>query len=274
MISLQETTVAEDVIFEGVSLHGGIDTKAVIKPAKAGEGISFSIETDAGSERIDVTPHAVVATKLGTTIANDSGYRISTIEHLMAALAICGVSNAHIIVDGGEIPIMDGSAEPVVEIISAIGIRELGVAKSRLKVAHTVEVRDGDRYVRIEPSEVASLSLTISFDDEAIGESTVEIDLEDTEALLKRLAPARTFCRLGEVAEMKSAGLALGGSLENAVVVDGARILNTTGLRDIQEFALHKALDLIGDMALIGMPLVGRITAGDCRRGQRASMLI
>ena len=264
MYSSREKTVAGDVLLKGISLHGGAMNTVKIKPAEAGSGIIFDLVDRAGSEVIAANPFSVIETNLGTRLANKSGASISTIEHLMAALTISGVSNALIAVEGDEIPILDGSASPFIDAIFTVGVTELGSPRSRLKVIEPVEVRDGERFIRIEPADVASLSLTIDFDDEAIGESTIEIDLEDNEALLRRLAPARTFCRLEDVEAMRTAGLARGGSLENAIVVDGQKILNENGLRDIQEFALHKALDLIGDIALVGAPMIGRITANKC----------
>jgi UDP-3-O-[3-hydroxymyristoyl] N-acetylglucosamine deacetylase len=158
------------------------------------------------------------------------------------------------------LPILDGSAAPYLDAIERVGARTLAPAKSVIRIIEPVEVSDGDRLIRAEPFDGRMLAVTIAFEAGAIGEQSLAIDLNDP-ASRNRLAQARTFCRLSDVNAMRAAGLSRGGSLDNAIVVDGDHILNPAGLRDPQEFALHKALDLIGDLALAGAPIIGRIIA-------------
>lgn len=201
------------------------------------------------------------ATRLGTTITLPGGAVIGVIEHLMAAIAIAGLDNVEIEVEGDEMPVLDGSAAPFLEAVYDVGIvQQLGAGRP-LRIVESIEVCDGPRRIRVEPADRSTLDLSIDFPDAVIGRQSVCLDLDDGAALRRRLAPARTFCRLADVEEMRAAGLARGGSLDNAIVVDDAALLNRDGLRDPQEFALHKALDLIGDLRLVGWPIAGRIEA-------------
>lgn len=257
----KQTTLAKSVQFSGVALHSGILTTITVRPAAASTGIVFSCDLGGQTKTISASPSMVSKTKLGTTISNEQGFEVSTIEHLMAAFAICQISNAFVDIDGPEVPIMDGSARPFIDGLLDAKVTSLDETLTYLMVKEPVEVAEEDRFIRVTPSTDRNLQLTIDFEDPAIGKSSIFLNLDDTESLIKRVGAARTFCRLQEIETMRSAGLAKGGSLENAIVVDGHDILNTSGLRDQKEFVLHKALDLIGDLALIGAPLQGLITA-------------
>ena len=261
----EQATIGGSATFSGVGVHTGKKSSVVLKPASANSGILFRRSDLAGGNASDVTivahPAAVAGVQLGTRIENAYGVSVSTIEHLMAALAICGIDNVIVDVDGPELPIMDGSAAPFVEEIQATGVRQLNVMRRPIKIDEPLEQRDEERFIRIEPSDERLLDVTIDFEDSMIGRQSVSLNLDDEAAVVKRVAPARTFCRLSDVEAMRAAGYSQGGSLANAIVVDADRMLNEQGLRDPEEFALHKALDLIGDLYLLGAPLKGRITA-------------
>lgn len=259
----RQTTLRTATALEGVGLHSGAPCCALLRPADAGEGVVFRLAPRAGETAATVIRAAapsVVDTRYCTRLGADNGRSIGTVEHLLAACAIAGLDNVAIDIDGGELPILDGSAAPYVDAILDAGLRALSAARSPLKVLRRIEMVDGDRSIVAEPSETAILDVAIEFPDRAIGAQAVTIDLGD-EASLRRLARARTFCRLGDIDAMRAAGLSRGGSLDNAIVVDGARILNESQLREPDEFALHKALDLLGDLRLAGRPILARISA-------------
>lgn len=267
MTARPQNTIAEPVTMSGVGLHTGEETAVTVYPSREDCGVIFRrrdlIEKGTAPDHatIPATPDAVSAVTLGTTIQNTHGASVATIEHLMAALAICGVDHVLIDVSGPELPILDGSALPFLEALDAAGPVNLDASPAPVVSIPAFEARLEDRYIRFEPADARRLDVAIDFEDAAIGAQSVSLDLEDRRALRQRLAPARTFCRLADVDAMKAAGLSRGGSLENAIVVDQGRILNAGPLRDPNEFALHKALDLIGDLHLLGAPLAGKITA-------------
>lgn len=262
----QQTTLAAPVAVSGVGLHTGEPVGIVLMPAQDSFGISF-LRTDllAGSAFDEVvipaSPHFVRDARLGVRLENPSGVSVRTVEHLMAALALSGVDNALIEVDGPEIPILDGSAAAYMEMIRRAGLKSLGVPRRSIEITATIRVECGERFVEALPSETPHIEVTIDFEDSAIGRQSVAFSPDDGPGMIERLARARTFCRLSEVESMRAAGLGRGGSLDNALVVDGGRLLNASGLRDPEEFALHKTLDLIGDLALLGAPVRGFIRA-------------
>jgi len=208
--------------------------------------------------RIDVRPDAVTGVKNCTTLSNAAGVKVATIEHLLAALAASGIDNLYIDIDGKELPALDGSAEPFLELIEQVGIKRQTAPRRYVKVLEAIEVELGDSFAKIEPCERLELDVTIDFADNAIGKQRVEI-VPNVRAFRHRLASARTFARLHEVSALQDAGLSKGGSLENAVIVDGDKVLNPEGLRFSDEFVRHKALDLLGDLYL-GGPVLGRVT--------------
>ncbi|MEZ5897789.1 MAG: UDP-3-O-acyl-N-acetylglucosamine deacetylase [Parvularculaceae bacterium] len=263
---VQQTTLAKPVSVSGAALHAGAKVTAVLRPAAAGAGVVFRRIDVAmtAAQPIPATPANVASTTLCTTLsaglsAADS-VEIATTEHLLAALSLCGVDNAIIDVDAPELPILDGSAGPFVDAIYRAGLKPLGAPREVLRVMAPIELRDGDRFIRVEPYNGRVIDVSIDFPDAFIGRQAVSVDLDD-HASIARLTSARTFCRLGDIEVMRAAGLARGGSLDNAIVIDGARMINEAPLRDPHEFALHKALDLIGDLRLAGGHLLGAVTA-------------
>ena len=254
-----QTTLSADIRFDGVGLHTGKECGIVIRPAPAGAGVTFINNTD-GHAIIQARPENVISAHHGTVLGDAKGKTVGTVEHLMAALAICGVHNAQIDVFGGEVPILDGSAAPFVDGITGVGVAIQGTAQSEIIIEEPISVKDGDREIVIKPHDGFSLDVSIAFEDCLIGRQSVKLKLNDR-AALRRLARSRTFCRMHEVEYLRDAGLIKGGSLENSIVVDGAQVLNDGDLRDPEEFVLHKALDLIGDLYLLGAPIRGAIRA-------------
>ena len=257
MPRLHQQTLAGPAIFAGVGLHSGERVRAVVLPAPTGSGIVF-VRTDLkGDNRVAAHGSKVVNTRLNTVISNDAGVTVSTVEHLMAALAALDVDNAVVELDGSEVPIMDGSAEPFVRMIDHTGRRRQEAPREYLEVLAPIEVRDGDKLARLSPSSQFEVAFEIFFDSPAIGRQRVDLALDEA-SFRAELADCRTFGFLHEVEALREAGLARGGSLENAVVVDGDHVLNPEGLRRPDEFVRHKALDAVGDLYLLGCPLIGR----------------
>ncbi|MGM0583074.1 MAG: UDP-3-O-acyl-N-acetylglucosamine deacetylase [Pseudomonadota bacterium] len=253
-----QATLRSPIDFRGHGLHSGRPARLRLLPASANYGIWFK-RTDI-RDRDALIParwDAVADTRLCTVLANADGVTVSTVEHLMAALAGSGVGNALIEIDGPEIPIMDGSARPFAEAIRAAGLRALDGESRAIRILAPVEVKDAGRLARLEPAERFELDFGIDFDAPAIGAQSKRLALVNG-AVLDQLADSRTFCLRAEVEAMRASGLALGGSLDNAVVVDGERVLNPGGLRHPDEFVRHKMLDAVGDLALAGAPILGR----------------
>lgn len=265
----EQTTLSTSAGASGISLHFGVETRIVLHPAPAGSGVAFR-RTDlqgengaprpAGETTVRARPQSLADTRLGVRLENAAGVSVMTVEHLMAAFALAGVDNALVEIDGPEIPAFDGSAAPILRLIAQAGLSPLGAAREAFEASAVLRIEDGDRFIELRPACDRRIAISIDFPDAAIGRQSVEFSLDDG-AAAARAAAARTFCRLEDVEAMRAAGFARGGSLDNAVVVDGARLLNPGGLRDPEEFALHKALDLIGDLYLLGAPLYGRIRA-------------
>jgi UDP-3-O-[3-hydroxymyristoyl] N-acetylglucosamine deacetylase len=257
----EQRTVGKIVKFDGVGLHTGVSCRLALTPAGAGDGIVFRrLDVRQGDNEISAAPEHVVSSDHGTTIANGRGASVATIEHLMAAFALCGVDNAIVDLDGPEVPILDGSAAIFVRAIAETGLQKLDAPRQPLILRESFRVEDRDRSILFEPGDGRRLDIEIAFDDCFIGRQVLSLDLTDPEDLVK-LSTARTFCRLHEVAALRAAGLIRGGALENSLVVDGDRLVNEEPLRDPAEFALHKALDLIGDLYLLGAPIIGHIRA-------------
>ena len=258
--SLQRT-LSRSVAFAGVGLHTGESCRIELRPAGAGMGVAFRrVDLSAGANEISACPENVVSADHGTTIANSSGASVATVEHLMAALALTGVDNVIIDITGPEIPILDGSSAAFVTAIAETGLEILNAPRRALVVEEAQSIADGDRSIHMEPFDGRRIEIEIDFGDCMIGRQTLSLDLNDPKDIT-RLSAARTFCRLHEVEALRSAGLIRGGALTNGLVVDGHKLLNEEPLRDPAEFALHKALDLIGDFYLLGVPVIGRIRA-------------
>ena len=251
-----QTTLKRAITLEGTALHSGRPARVRLLPAGPDAGIAVR-RLDVSSERADIPAlwSAVRQEPLCTTLVNEAGTSVSTVEHVMAALAGCGVHNALIEVDGPEVPILDGSSAPIARAILAAGVCALDAPLRALRVLRPVEVRQGDAVARLAPADRLSLSFRIAFPDAAIGEQALALDMANG-AFVRELCDSRTFCRRADVEAMRSMGKARGGTLLNAVVVEGARVLTPGGLRHADEPVRHKMLDALGDLALAGAPLL------------------
>ena len=255
-----QNTIKSAVTFTGLGLHTGAAVRMVVRPASADYGIWFRrTDLKQGDTMIPALWDAVVPSKLCTLVANDDGASVSTIEHIMAALAGLAISNALIEIDGPEVPILDGSALPFVTALLARGIKEQALPARAIRVLKTVEVRDGEALARLEPAEMLEIDFRIEFTDRAIGRQSRRLNMSNG-AFVRELSDSRTFCRQSDVDAMRARGLALGGTLDNAVVFDGDRILSPGGLRYRDEPVRHKMLDALGDLSLAGAPLLARYT--------------
>jgi UDP-3-O-[3-hydroxymyristoyl] N-acetylglucosamine deacetylase len=252
-------TLQGPAVFEGVGVHTGAHTRVRVLPAAAGAGIVFARTDVSGplSRLIPATGEAVCKTQLGTVISNGDGVTVSTIEHLMAALAMLGIDNARVELDGPEMPIMDGSALPFVRLIDQAGRRVQEAPRRFIEILERVEATDGDKFATLSPSKDFEVAFEIFFDNPVIGRQRVDLPMTER-AFRSELADCRTFGFLKDVEALRAQGLARGGSLDNVVVIDGARVLNPEGLRRPDEFVRHKALDAIGDLYVLGGPIIGR----------------
>ena len=269
----RQSTLQAPAVTASVALHNGQHTRLVMRPAPIGTGLRF-IRTDITDRDnvIPVRPDLVTGVRNCTTLSNAAGVGVATIEHLLAALSAAGIDNLDIELDGAELPALDGSSEPFLQLIEQVGVLQQPAPRRYVKVMETVEVRQGDTYARIDPCERLELDVTIDFKDEAIGHQRLEI-VPNVRSFRERMASARTFARLHEVAALQAAGLSKGGSYENAVVVDDDKILNPKGLRFEDEFVRHKALDLLGDLYL-GGPILGRVTTFKSGHGLNHDLLM
>ncbi len=268
-----QTTLTSTVGFDGTGLHSGAPVALSIAPAPADTGIRFRRSDVVGADAfVPARWDCVTNTRLCTVIGNEAGVTVSTIEHVMAALAVCGVHNAVVTVDGPEVPILDGSAAPFVRRILAAGLRALDRPVRALRVLRPVAVEEGAATARLEPAEVPQIAFRIDFAAAAIGVQQREIVLTNG-AFVRELADSRTFGMAGEVAALRTAGLARGGSLTNAVVFDGATVLTPGGLRHADEPVRHKMLDAVGDLALAGGPLLARFCGDRAGHGVTNKLL-
>jgi UDP-3-O-[3-hydroxymyristoyl] N-acetylglucosamine deacetylase len=245
----------------GIGLHSGTKVQLALRPAAADTGVVFRrVDVDPPVD-IPLMPENVVDTRMATTIGRGD-VKVATIEHLMSALAGLGIDNCYIDVDAPEIPIMDGSAASFVFLIQAAGISELNAPKKFARIVKAVEFRDGDAWARLEPHFGFKLKFSIAFNHPAIDatEQMVEVDFA-RDSYIKEVSRARTFGFVNDVEALRKAGLAIGGSFENAIVMDEYRVLNADGLRAGDEIAKHKMLDAIGDLAVLGYPLIGSYVA-------------
>lgn len=269
----RQSTLRSVAVFAGIELHGGNHTRIALRPAPIGTGICF-VRTDVNDRDnlIYVRPDAVTGVTNCSTISNAAGVSVSTIEHLLAALAAVGIDNLYIDVDGDELPALDGSSEPFLALIEKVGIEKQAAPRRYVEILKTITVNHSDSWGRIEPNPCLALDVTIDFDDRAIGRQSVVIE-PCVQEFRDGLASARTFARTHEIEALKALGLSKGGSLENAIVVDGADILNPEGLRFADEFVRHKALDLMGDLYMAG-PILGRVTTFKGGHGLNHELLI
>jgi UDP-3-O-[3-hydroxymyristoyl] N-acetylglucosamine deacetylase len=263
MSVLNQKTINRDIIFKGVGLHSGANVTMTVKPAKPNSGILF--------KRVDLKENNIVVPNIFnvssavfcTTIANESGVSISTIEHLMGALYGLGIDNALVEIDNQEVPILDGSAKIFIEEISKVGIKNSEAPIKIIKIEKRIEFNDGKKTISIEPSKVSlDIDFELKYENNLIGTqrnlvSVFESDLTD-------IYNSRTFCLFEDIEKLKEMGLAQGGSLENAIVVKDNEILNEKGLRNKKEFVNHKILDCMGDLYLAGYKIIGKIV---CSQG-------
>ncbi|OKY75469.1 MAG: UDP-3-O-[3-hydroxymyristoyl] N-acetylglucosamine deacetylase [Desulfobulbaceae bacterium DB1] len=264
-------TIKKSVSFAGIGLHSGKTVKLVVKPAEANTGIRF-VRTDLAEKVvIPAILSRVSNTVLATTLAKD-GAEVSTTEHLLAALSGVGIDNAIVELDNDEVPIMDGSASPFVHVLQRTGRQRQKSKRLMLKITKPLEIRNGESALRIEPCNGFKVSGEIDFDHHLIRKQTFSVTV-DSSTFVKEVASARTFGFLHEVEYLRSNGKALGGSLENAIVIDRNEILNTGGLRFSDEFVRHKILDLIGDLALLGFPILGHVKAVKSGHAQHLELM-
>ena len=258
---LRQRTLKSLIRASGVGLHTGQKVRMTLRPAPPETGVVFRRVDLPAPVDIPARADAVGETRLSSCLVRD-GAKVYTVEHLMSALGGLGVDNVFVDLDAPEVPIMDGSASPFVLLIQQAGIEQQRAPKRFLRVARRIEVTDGDKWARLEPYEGYRLSFSIDFRHPVIERSTqsVVIDFADN-AYLKEIARARTFGFMHEVESLRESGLALGGGLENAVVLDEYRVLNAEGLRFADEFIRHKLLDAVGDLYLLGRPLLGAFSA-------------
>lgn len=252
-----QSTLKKTIAMSGIGLHSGRITRLEILPGAANSGIVFRRTDVPGAEPVRAIAANVGSTDLSTAIGAGVN-RIATIEHLMAAFAGLGVDNALVLVDGPEVPIMDGSSAPFVDQILAAGVVKVDGPRRLYFVKEAFEIRDGDKLMRVEPSDRLEFSCSVEYASGAIGKQALDFTFSRSGFL--DLCESRTFCHVKEVDAMRAHGLALGGSLDNAIVVTDTEVMNPGGLRMADEFVRHKLLDCIGDLALLGAPLVGKVT--------------
>jgi len=241
-----------------VGIHTGAYTRVSVRPAPIDSGIVF-VRTDVTEvdNQVLVSPETVCKTQLGTVIGNAAGVTVATIEHLMAAFVMLGVDNAVVEVDGPEMPIMDGSSLPFIRVLDRAGLRLQDAPRRYIEILEAVEVVDGDKRAALKPVLGFQVAFEIRFPTPAIGRQAIDMAM-DEQAFRAELADCRTFGFLHEVEALRSMGLARGGNMDNVVVIDGDRVLNPEGLRRPDEFVRHKALDAIGDLFVLGAPVLGR----------------
>jgi UDP-3-O-[3-hydroxymyristoyl] N-acetylglucosamine deacetylase len=258
---LKQRTLKTLIKASGVGLHTGQKVRMSLRPAPPDTGIVFRRIDLPSPVDIPARAELVGDARLASTLIKD-GTKVHTVEHLMSALSGLGIDNAFVDLDSPELPILDGSASPFALLLQQAGLEEQAAPKRFLRVRKTVEVKEGDKWARLEPYEGFRLSFSIDFRHPAIERTTqsVSVDFAET-SYLKEIARARTFGFMHEVEELKGSGLALGGGLDNAVVLDDQGVLNADGLRFADEFIRHKLLDAIGDLYLLGRPLLGAFTA-------------
>jgi UDP-3-O-[3-hydroxymyristoyl] N-acetylglucosamine deacetylase len=255
-----QNTLKSPAAFTGLGLHSGLPVRMVVHPADADHGIWFR-RTDVADldAMVPARWDAVTPSRLCTVVENADGVSVSTIEHVMAALAGSAIHNALIEIDGPEVPILDGSSLAFVAGFLTAGIEEQDAPIRAVRVLKAVEVRDGDAVARLEPADMLEIDFSIDFADAAIGVQSRVLNMANG-AFVRELSDSRTFCRQSDVDAMRANGLALGGTLDNAVVIDGDRVLSPGGLRHADEPVRHKMLDALGDLALAGGPILGRYT--------------
>jgi UDP-3-O-[3-hydroxymyristoyl] N-acetylglucosamine deacetylase len=252
---MQQRTIKKSVEVVGIGLHKGEPIKLRLEPLDAGAGIVFYREDLAMS--IALSPSSVIDTRMATVIGDKEKGFISTIEHFLSAVYAYGIDNMRVIVDGNEMPIMDGSAISFCLLLDEAGVKELDVPKNILRVKKVIEIQDGDKFVRLTPADRASFDFRIKFDHPVIGEQSENFEFS-THDFIEEIARARTFGFAKDIQYLQSQNLALGASLQNAIGLDSHKVLNPEGLRFNNEFARHKILDAMGDMMVSGYNILAK----------------
>ena len=253
-----QRTLRRSITCTGIGLHSGKNVTLSLKPAAADAGIRFR-RRDLGGLEVPATVQHVGGINYATGLTRDT-VQVDTVEHLLAALVSLGIDNVVVELNSPEVPIMDGSASPFIELIQQAGVRQLGAARRYLKVLRPLSLSRGEKSIAIYPSDHFRVTYSIAFDHPLLQHQSMTLPITDT-SFVQEIAPARTFTFLKEVEMLRQQGLALGGSLENAIVVGETDVVNTEPLRFDDEFVRHKILDVIGDMALVGYPIVGHLVA-------------
>ncbi|MFZ4070522.1 MAG: UDP-3-O-acyl-N-acetylglucosamine deacetylase [Caulobacterales bacterium] len=269
-----QATIAQPAAVTGIGVHSAAAAQVRFLPAPAGHGRVFR-RTDLADGQGDIPARLdhVVDTRNATTLANAYGARLSTVEHLLCACFGLGLDNLLIEIDGPEAPILDGSARPFVEALQAAGRVAQDGPRPVVKVLRPVEVREGERFARLEPGKGLSFDLSIAYADPAIGAQSIAFAMTDAGSFAAGIAGARTFGHLADLERYHAMGLARGASLANTVAVDQGRVVNPEGLRFVDEFVRHKVLDALGDLALVGAPLIGRLVGHATGHGLHVGVL-
>jgi len=258
MSVLNQKTINRDITFKGIGLHSGVNVSMTVKPAQPNSGILF--------KRIDLKENNIIVPNIFnvssavfcTTISNENGVSVSTIEHLMGALYGLGIDNVLVEIDNREVPILDGSAKLFIEAISKVGIKNSEAPIKIIKIEKRIEFNDGKKSISIEPSKVSlDIDFELKYEDSLIGTQRNFVNVFESD--LTDIYNSRTFCLFDDISKLKKMGLAQGGSLDNAVVVKDNKILNEEGLRNRKEFVNHKILDCMGDLYLAGYKIIGKI---------------
>ena len=257
MKDMYQKTLTNQISFKGVGLHSGKTSTINLLPAKENQGIVF--------KRVDLDTNNVIkanfanvsSARLCTTLENDKGIKVSTVEHLLAALYISGIDNAIVEIDNEEVPIMDGSSRDFLKVLQKTNLINQIKKRKYLKVSSKVELTDGERQISIEPKESFEVSFQLNYKNKVIGKQKNNINFQNDD--LSEVIESRTFCLFEDIENIKKIGLAKGGSLDNAIVVDDNKVLNKDGLRNNKEFVNHKILDLAGDFMLSGFRVLGKV---------------
>ena len=252
-----QNTLSETVSFEGIGLHSGKRSKITLIPTYENQGVIFKRVDVKHNNIIKAHYQNVVSAQLCTTLQNENGLKVSTVEHLLAALYISGIDNVIVEIDNEEVPIMDGSAKVFIDKFKTIKVKSLNSKRKYMRILNKVELVEGKRKISIEPNNSFEVDFQLKYENKIIGNQKNSIDFENDN--LKEVIESRTFCLFEDIEKIKKIGLAKGGSLDNAVVVDNNKVLNKNGLRNNNEFVNHKILDLAGDFLLSGYRILGKI---------------
>ncbi len=262
MFDIYQKTLNKEISFEGIGLHSGKISKINLLPAKEGEGVSFKRVDLIDNNLIKADYTNVSSARLCTTLENNFGVKVSTVEHLLAAFYIVGLDNVVVEINSEEVPIMDGSAKDFLKNIKKIDLKEQSQKRKYIQILDEEELIDGSRKISIEPSNSFEVDFKLNYDNEIIGQQQNKVNFQKDD--LNEIIESRTFCLFEDVEKIKKFGLAKGGSLDNAIVVDKDKVINSEGLRNKKEFVNHKILDLAGDFLLFGHRILGKVV---CHHG-------